>query len=442
MYVWGSLCADWVWLPPPGMAAAHWQLPQLAFALSQHHRVGAASPAHQLPHELVREVLLRVCAEEVTDHALVLCIGGVSDPSVHRGQLDTVEGLWLVASHSSLTRHHRLGSLPALCRPRSCHGAAYSPLARSLLVLGGRCAAETPSPDLLCERLRCMEPSSGTAGAAWGSALSEWSRAERALSDGAWSPCPAPCPQPEPERPASGVARERASAVALHDGRIMVMGGLGARLEPLRDCWVYDPAEPDTAAAWRAVAPMRSARCDFGATTLCDGTVVVAGGVDNGSRLRAAERYSPETDTWQPAGSLGQPRRGCSLAALPAALGGGALALGGGATATAGLGEALRSCERLCLGAQQRPIWRPSLPLVVARQFAAVVTLSSCVLILGGSDGKQHLRSVELAQLEAVCAEPPSDRHGGSPCAGRWELMPEGELSLELPRSQFAAVVI
>ena len=47
------------------MAAAHWQLPQLAFALSQHHRVGAASPAHQLPHELVREVLLRVCAEEV-----------------------------------------------------------------------------------------------------------------------------------------------------------------------------------------------------------------------------------------------------------------------------------------------------------------------------------------------------------------------------------------
>ena len=63
-------------------------------------------------------------------------------------------------------------------------------------------------------------------------------------------------------------------------------------------------------------------------------------------------------------------------------------------------------------------------------------------MVLGGFDGKQHLDSAEVAQLDVLCEAPPSDRHGISTHSGQWELLPKGKLSLQGPRSQFAAVVI
>ena len=81
-----------------------WLLPNLAFALSQHRRVGADSPAHLLPHELVREILRRGAADELTHQAKVVCIGGVTDPTVQRGYLDSVEGLLLAFTGAGLAR--------------------------------------------------------------------------------------------------------------------------------------------------------------------------------------------------------------------------------------------------------------------------------------------------------------------------------------------------
>lgn len=427
-----------------------WQLPLLAFALSQHPRVGWESPAHVLPHDVVREVLQHAgCTTRLTHQALLLCIGGVSDPSVHRDQLADTEGLLLAAS-SRLERHYAVRGLPALRRPRACHVAAWSPTSRSVVVVGGRSADEM-APTELCEQLQCPDIPLN-ASAAGASALSGWDWPEVALSSNSWNTCPVPPVALRPKSgwfgPTAGTPRERAGAVTLLDGTIMVMGGLGARLETLCECWLYDPAAPDAAVAWRAAAPMAHARCDFGFCRLCDGTVLVAGGVDNGSRLRSAEVYSPETNSWQPTGSLGQPRRGCSLAALPTTLGGGAIAVGGSSVSTAG-GRSLstvvlRSCERLYVAGHQLAVWRPSWPLVSARHFAAVVVFGSCVLVLGGNDGKNHLRSIEIAQLNALAEAPSSDRHCASSSARRqcWELLPEEQLSLQVPRSQFAVVVI
>eukprot|EP01043_Picozoa_sp_COSAG02_P010717 COSAG02_NODE_382_length_23409_cov_45.812999_11_plen_435_part_00 len=423
-----------------------WLLPNLAFALSQHTRAGVDSPAHLLTHELVREVLRLVGARELTHQAVLMCSGGVTDPAVQRGHLESVEGLVLAFTGSSLKRCHSIRGLPPLQRPRAFHTASAT--GRSVLVVGGRSATEDAlAPELLHMGAQC--PMAGRAPAAVGSsALAGWDELELALRDSAWCPCPTTRAQREPElepetqqpepEPLSAV-RERACAVTLSDGRILVMGGLGAKLETLATCWLYDPADSD--AAWRMAAPMTDARCDFGACLMCDGSVCVAGGVDNGFLLRSSEIYLPGADCWQTAGSLGQPRRGCSLAALPATLGGGALAIGGGSPSIGGGSAVLRTCERLCRS-QHRAMWRPSLPLMVPRQHAAAVTLGSAVLVLGGFDGKRHLASAEVAQLDVLCEAPPSDRHGISTHSGQWELLSTGKLGLLVPRSQFAAVII
>lgn len=413
-----------------------WLLPNLAFALSQHARAGVDSPAHMLPHELVGEILRLVGARELTHQAVLMCIGGVTDPSLHRGHLASVEGLLLAFAGSSLERYHAIRGLPPLLRPRTFHTASAS--GRSVLVVGGRSASHALAPELLRVGAQCR---AGEREPPAGSALLGWNDVEHHLRGSAWRPCPMLEVEPEPEAALSSGARERASAVTLSDGCILVMGGLGEKLEALANCWLYDPASTD--GTWRAAAAMSDARCDFGACLMCDGSVCVVGGVDNGSWLRSSEIYLPDEDRWQTAGLLGQPRRGCSLAALPATLGGGALAIGGGApTPSVGGSAVLRSCERLCRG-QHRAIWRPSLPLMVARQHAAAVTLGgSAVIVLGGFDGKEHLDSAEVAQLDVLCEAPPSDRHGISTHSGQWELLPKGKLSLQGPRSQFAAVVI
>lgn len=60
---------------------------------------------------------------------------------------------------------------------------------------------------------------------------------------------------------------------------------------------------------WSLTGNMAQGRQDATATRLADGSVVVAGGMDeNGSVLPGAERYNSATDTWSAAGTLMVPR--------------------------------------------------------------------------------------------------------------------------------------
>jgi WD40 repeat protein len=96
---------------------------------------------------------------------------------------------------------------------------------------------------------------------------------------------------------------ERATLTLLGDGRILATGGNepdnGA---PAASAEIYDPET----GVWSATGSMITARIGHTATLLADGTVLVAGGTDDGS----AELYDPISGTWRPTGSMVEARGG------------------------------------------------------------------------------------------------------------------------------------
>ena len=113
---------------------------------------------------------------------------------------------------------------------------------------------------------------------------------------GAWSPIAA-----------MADARTGHQAVALPDGRVLVIGGVvttgtGTR-RATAYCEVYDPATGH----WTPTGSLASPRAGHSATTLPDGSILVAGGDTAGLRadgtlsarsLATAERFDPKTGTW------------------------------------------------------------------------------------------------------------------------------------------------
>jgi hypothetical protein len=127
-------------------------------------------------------------------------------------------------------------------------------------------------------------------------------------------------------------ARVHPLAVRLADGRELVAGGFGDNCEetvaegfscaPLASAEVYDP----TTGEWTVTAPMPQANGGGSATLLSDGSVLVAGGTEDGG----AVRYEPTSGTWTAAGQTLSSRSGALLFGLP---GGRALAIGSRAEA-------------------------------------------------------------------------------------------------------------
>lgn len=100
-----------------------------------------------------------------------------------------------------------------------------------------------------------------------------------------------------------------AAAAVLGDGRVLVTGGYGrpwngGKAPPaLNSVIVYSPASDSSSVA----APMRLPRARHAAVALRDGRVAVLGGV--GLKPTASiEVYDPATNSWRLVGSLAQPR--------------------------------------------------------------------------------------------------------------------------------------
>jgi hypothetical protein len=112
----------------------------------------------------------------------------------------------------------------------------------------------------------------------------EWASAERYdPASGTWTPTGS-----------MGEARYGHTATLLRDGRVLVAGGLNTSLGgingPLATAELYD----SSSASWSPTANLVEARGGATATTLSDGTVLVAGGFDiNGTALTTAELYDP-----------------------------------------------------------------------------------------------------------------------------------------------------
>jgi serpin B len=124
------------------------------------------------------------------------------------------------------------------------------------------------------------------------------------------------------------VARYAPAAAPLPDGTVLVAGG--TYLDSVTDrtlvsAEIYDPET----AAWSRTGDLGAARSGAGAVALADGRVLVVGGRGPGSGdqpTASAEIYDPAAGTWSPAGTLALARQGFSLVALRD---GGALVVGG-----------------------------------------------------------------------------------------------------------------
>lgn len=85
-------------------------------------------------------------------------------------------------------------------------------------------------------------------------------------------------------------------AVKLHDGRVLVIGGLNVSHGALSSCEIYDPGNGQ----WVEASEMNKARVRFTATLLNNGSVLVTGGHDGAGKVpfSSCELYVPEKDTW------------------------------------------------------------------------------------------------------------------------------------------------
>jgi N-acetylneuraminic acid mutarotase len=121
------------------------------------------------------------------------------------------------------------------------------------------------------------------------------------------------------------VPRAGQTITMLRDGRVLLTGGVqnaGFRSQ-LSSAEIYDPA----AGTFSATGSMSVPREGHTATILRDGSVLVAGGSDNGIHtLDTAEIFDPSTGTFSRAGHLHQPR----VAHVAALLGTGKVLIAGG----------------------------------------------------------------------------------------------------------------
>jgi N-acetylneuraminic acid mutarotase len=184
-------------------------------------------------------------------------------------------------------------------------------------------------------------------------------------------------------------ARERAVAVRLRDGRVLVVGGTGQGPNgpTLSVCEVYDPATTNWTAA-QAIGAMGS---DFGVTLLTDGQVLRTGGFTAPiTPLASTELFAPATGQWTAGAAMTSARFGHTAVLLTD---GRVLVAGGLAPAPAGL-TTLASAELYDPATGQ---WSTTGSLATARaHHSATRLLDGRVLVAGGSAGQSGFTSAEL----------------------------------------------
>lgn len=104
--------------------------------------------------------------------------------------------------------------------------------------------------------------------------------------------------------------RSAHSATLLDDGRVLLVGGIGATNQPLATAEVYDPASGTSSSA----GSMSTARTQHTATKMADGRVLVVAGTSSfdsadllatlSATLSTAEIYDPVANSWSSAASL------------------------------------------------------------------------------------------------------------------------------------------
>lgn len=199
--------------------------------------------------------------------------------------------------------------------------------------------------------------------------------------------------------------RIQPSAVALRDGRALVLGGwVDGRASATTE--LFDPATGRSTPG----PAMRGGRSNPTVVVLSDGKVLIAGGYDGNASRGDAEIYDPATNALTPAGPLATPRAGATGTLLRD----GRVLIAAGGEAESGNRHALASAE---LFDPATGMFVPTGSMEHRRyKHGAVALPNGDVLVVGGSDERDYggkLRSVE----RYVAAE------------GRW--VPAGTLAVE-----------
>ena len=201
--------------------------------------------------------------------------------------------------------------------------------------------------------------------------------------------------------PPMNVARSQHTATVLQDGRVLVVGGVDVSGNPIGTAEIFDPsANSAQTNPWTSTGPLGQARSGHTATLLHDGMVLIAGGLSGNQVLSTLELFNAASGTngsftLLPA-TLSSPRAKHAAALLED---GRVLIIGGWdgtmippqPPATTGTPRPLTSTDIYDPSAQQV---RAGPVLNVARMsFTATTQLDGQIFIAGGNDGTQDLAS-------------------------------------------------
>lgn len=190
------------------------------------------------------------------------------------------------------------------------------------------------------------------------------------------------------------------TATLLHNGKVLVTGGIGENLEALAVAELYDPGTR----SWTATGDMVEARSGHRAMLLLDGKVLVAGG------SLSAELYDPSTGQWTATAST----LGLLVGNSATLLSDGRVLVAGGMGGTG----ASSTAEVYDPGTRQ---WIATGEMVEARLYHTATLLpGGRVLVAGGVDsvidGGQAVTSAELYDLDTgswTLTEPMPDARRG-----------------------------
>jgi Galactose oxidase, central domain/Kelch motif len=99
--------------------------------------------------------------------------------------------------------------------------------------------------------------------------------------------------------PPMHMGRVGGTATLLQDGRVLVVGGLGARRSPVATAEIFDPVK----STWTMAAQLPQARMAQSASVLPDGRVLIVGGVVRGRLTRTSVVYDPARNRWSQSSS-------------------------------------------------------------------------------------------------------------------------------------------
>jgi hypothetical protein len=185
-------------------------------------------------------------------------------------------------------------------------------------------------------------------------------------------------------------ARRAHSATLLPSGVLLVVGGHDGTTA-LSSAELYLSNQRH----WDFVRPPAAQRTDFTATLLPSGQVLVAGGRTGGAYHASAELYDPATGTWKPTGRMMEARYGHTATLLSS----GKVLVIGGAIGADSSPTLRKSMELYDPGTG---LWTSVGQLNVPRFFHAALLLPSKeVAVIGGSNGKDSLASVELVSADS-----------------------------------------